>query len=246
MLSFLSCSSSKRLYPANHLSSGAPDSREGAKVHRLNVETGTLTCGSSPDSGPAHCPAHHISQPRPTHSAVPPISPTTPPTAPPLHPPHRAGLTLHPRPAHRIPPPRPSHPIAPPTTPRRFAPTHLLLARVPPGPASGSHQSHASYPSSARTLAFCWLTSHLIPPMTPSLPGSGHLEGGSLCAGGSEAELRCCWRCLRLFRVSAPLPRVGGGNLEPWLSGSCVAWQGLKADLRDACPRTPCCRCRVS
>lgn len=121
MLSFLSCSSSKRLYPANHLSSGAPDSREGAKVHRLNVETGTLTCGSSPDSGPARCPAHHISQPRPTHSAVPPISPTTPPTAPPLHPPHRAGLTLHPRPAQRIPPPRLLHPIAPPTTPRRFA-----------------------------------------------------------------------------------------------------------------------------
>lgn len=157
--------------------------------------------------------------------------------------------------------PRPTPTTAPPTTPRPAhlihdrahqptdpAPTHLLLARVQPAPPQAPPKPRLLLSSSVHihTLASCWLASRLIPPMTPSLPGSGHLEGGSLCAGGSEAELRCRWRCLRLFRVSAALPRGGGGNLEPWLSGSCIAWQGLEADLRDACPRTPCCECRVS
>lgn len=177
------------------------------------------------DSDPAHrthSPAYHLPPPRPPHPAVPPIAPTSPPTTPaappisPIKPP--------------VPPPHNSYWL-------EFRPPRL---RIPPKPRLLLTKLRAY------ALASYWLASRLIPPMTPSLPGSGHLEGGSLCAGGREGELRCRWRCQRLFRVSAPLPRGGGGNLEPWLSGSCVAWQGLEADLRDAYPRTPCCGCRVS
>lgn len=124
-------------------------------------------------------------------------------------------------PEHRRVEPRPASDPTYSFPPPRPAPAYLLLARVPPRPASG-------LPPKPRPLrtdppAPCWLASRPVPPpdtVTSWLPYA--LEGGSLGPGGSGAELRCR---LLLLALPAALPglsplrsrEVGGGNREPWL-----------------------------